>query len=102
VHVDGPDAEHQLGGDLAVGVAGGDQADDLHLAAGELRLCELGGLPPAQPAVDALAELGQVRGQPLDRGAHAQATSQVIGGQQPLRRSLAVAAAQERVGGTPL
>ena len=54
MRVDSANAEEQLGGDLPVGTPLSERLEHFHLATRELRMTELLGLEPADPAVDTL------------------------------------------------
>ena len=60
VHVDGALADEELLGDLAVGAADGDVAQDLELAAGQLDAVGRRGGAAAEPLGDRLAHLGDL------------------------------------------
>jgi hypothetical protein len=79
-----PGAEEQLAGDLPVGVAHGDQPDNLDLAAGEAAVGHLDDRPPAEPPLGLFAEIGQAAGEPLHQRPGAQPAGRAVGGDQLL------------------
>ena len=96
VHVDGPLADEQLLGDLAVGAADGDVAQDLKLAAGQLdAVLGGGGGAAAEPLGDRLAEGGDFLRRLGGERPRSQLGRSAVGVAEPLQSLLALAGGGE-------
>src|SRR5262249_18589971 len=83
-----PRAQEQRAGDLAVRLAGGHESHDLELSAREPAGSQLGCGPPAEAAVDGLAEPGELGGRTLRQRPGAQLARSAVSVGEPLDRQL--------------
>ena len=95
VHVYGPLADEEVLGDLAVGPADGDVAQDLELAAGQLDAVGGRGGAAAEPLGDRLAQRRHLFGGRGGERAGAELGGAAVGVAEPLQRLLALSGGGE-------